>query len=178
MRWTDLLNESIEYNYGVADQLMAMVEDADLDWKPATGSNWMTAGQLLMHMTNACGFCCRGFLTGDWGMPECDDKGADAAEAHESMLPPAEALPTAASVAAARQALAADKKVALQMVAEAGEEKLENLQVAAPWEADAPRALGQQFLGMVLHLQSHKNQLFYYLKLMGRDVNTFHLWGM
>jgi hypothetical protein len=31
---------------------------------------------------------------------------------------------------------------------------------------------------MVQHLDSHKSQLFYYLKLMGRDVNTMNLWGM
>jgi hypothetical protein len=28
------------------------------------------------------------------------------------------------------------------------------------------------------HLQQHKGQLFYYLKLQGKPVNTEHLWGM
>ncbi len=172
MNWTELLNGSIEENFRVADNLMAMVTDADLAWKPATGNNWLTTGQLLMHMTNSCGFCCRGFMTGDWGMPE------GASEESESMLPPAEALPTVDTVKAARDALAADKQVALDMVAQAGEEKLANEKVAAPWDPDGARLFGEQFLGMVLHLQSHKSQLFYYLKLMGRDVNTMHLWGM
>lgn len=27
-------------------------------------------------------------------------------------------------------------------------------------------------------LQTHKSRHFYYLKPMGRDVNTMHLWGM
>jgi len=31
---------------------------------------------------------------------------------------------------------------------------------------------------MVSHLNAHKSQLFYYLKLMGKDVNTAHMWGM
>jgi hypothetical protein len=31
---------------------------------------------------------------------------------------------------------------------------------------------------MVGHLNQHKGQLFYYLKLQGKDVNTMHLWGM
>jgi len=176
MNWTDLLNESIEENFRVADKLMAEVTDADLDWKPSTGKNWMTAGQLLMHMTNACGFCCRGFLTGDWGMPEGDP--ADGPPSEESMMPPAEALPTIGSVQEARDLLAADKKIALDMVAQAGEEKLANEKVAAPWDPKNPELFGRQFMGMVLHLQSHKSQLFYYLKLMGRDVNTMHLWGM
>jgi len=30
----------------------------------------------------------------------------------------------------------------------------------------------------VNHLLSHKGQLFYYLKLQGREVNTMHLWGV
>ena len=173
MRWTDFLNESMADIYRTADALMALVRDADLDWKPATGGNWMTTGQLLMHMTNACGFCCRGFATGDWGMPACD---GDAPP--EPMLPPAEALPAVASVSDARKALAADRDLALKMVAEAGEEALDGRLVAAPWEAGRERRLGEQFHGMTLHLLSHKSQLFYYLKLMGRDVNTFHLWGM
>jgi hypothetical protein len=31
---------------------------------------------------------------------------------------------------------------------------------------------------MVGHLAQHKGQLFYYLKLQGKPVNTAHLWGM
>ena len=178
MNWTELLTGAVHENYRVADNLMALVEDADLGWKPATGKNWMTTGQLLMHMTNSCGFCCRGFLTGDWGMPDCDDAPTGEQPKPESMLPPAEALPTATGVQAARAALAADKQVALDMIAQAGEAKLANEKVAAPWEPDGARQFGEQFLGMVIHLQTHKTQLFYYLKLMGRDVNTMHLWGM
>ena len=176
MNWTELLTDAIEENFRVADKLMAEVTDADLDWKPATGQNWMTAGQLLWHMTNACGFCCRGFLTGDWGTPEGFDE--PVGDGEKDMLPPAEALPTADSVQAARDALAADKQVALAAVAEAGEAKLAGETVAAPWDPGNERLYGEQFMGMVLHLQSHKSQLFYYLKLMGRDVNTMHLWGM
>lgn len=175
MEWTELLNAGIDQNYRVAGNLMAMVEDKDLAWKPPTGSNWMTVGQLLMHMTNACGFCCRGFVTGDWGMPE----GVDPANVpEEAMLPPAEQLPTVETVAAARAALEEDRQLALKMVTEVGEERLDGERVAAPWEPDNPRRLGEQFLSMIMHLAQHKGQLFYYLKLMDRDVNTQHLWGM
>ena len=176
MTWTDLITQGIEDNYKVTDALMAMVGDADLSWKPSTGTNWMTTGQLLMHLTSACGACCKGFVTGDWGMPDGVEPG-DCPEG-ESMLPPAEALPTVESVAQARELLAADKKLALAMVAQAGEADLQNKRIAAPWDPGREMPLGQNLLGMVLHLQTHKAQLFYYLKLMGRDVNTMHLWGM
>ena len=181
MNWTALLNAEVEANYQATDALMAMVGDADLGWKPASGRNWMTTGQLLMHLTNACGFCCRGFLTGDWGMPEGGCEGAPEPGQEmpmEAMLPPAEALPTIGSVAEARRLLAEDKQLALDMIREAGEAKLADMMVAAPWAPQDQQPLGRQFLGMISHLQTHKSQLFYYLKLMGRDVNTMHMWGM
>jgi len=31
---------------------------------------------------------------------------------------------------------------------------------------------------MIGHLATHKAQLFYYLKLQGKPVNTGHLWGV
>ena len=65
------------------------------------------------------------------------------------------------------------------MVAQAGEANLEGQITTAPWEPDAPKnRWAMHLFGMVVHLNQHKGQLFYYLKLMGRDVNTGHLWGM
>ncbi|HOX26487.1 MAG TPA: DinB family protein [Candidatus Krumholzibacteria bacterium] len=173
MTWTELVSASAEDAYRVTDGLMSLVSDRDLDWKPQTGTNWMTTGQLLMHLTNACGFCCQGFVTGDWGMPE----GKDAAEMPEDeMLPPAEKLPRVASVAEARRLLAADREIMRRMLAEAGEERLENERSAPPWEPGMERRLGEHLLDMVMHLNQHKGQLFYYLKLQGKNVNTMHLW--
>jgi hypothetical protein len=169
MKWTTLLEAGMTQAFKTTDGLMAMVGDDELDWKPQTGSNWMTTGQLLMHLTSACGFCCRGFATGDWGMPE------DAGEG--DMLPPAEKMPAIPSVAEARRLLEEDRKLALAMVKEVGEADLEGKIVAAPWEEGAGKPLGQHFLGMVMHLDQHKAQLFYYLKLQGKPVNTMHLWG-
>ena len=37
--------------------------------------------------------------------------------------------------------------------------------------------LGRQLLQMVQHLDRHKSQLFYYLKLQGKPVTTAELWG-
>ena len=169
MNWTKLLEAEVETTYAATDGLMKLAAKLPLDWKPATGSNWMTTGQLLHHCTNACGHCCRGFMTGDWGMPK------DATM--EDMLPTAERMPTVKSATEARKLLAADKKVALAMITKAGEKALATKMVGAPWNPEK-RELGRQFLHMVMHLASHKSQLFYYVKLQGAPVHTGHLWGM
>jgi len=173
MNWTTLLRGGIEYNYAVAERLMDMVSDSELGWKPATGSNWMTVGQLLHHMTDACGMCCKGFVTGDWGFPPDIDINNIPPE---MMLPPAEKLPTVKSVSEAKAMLAVDKKTALEMLALAGEERLDKEISKAPWDTEE-LPLGQRLLEMVGHLKQHKGQLFYYLKLQGKPVNTNDLYG-
>jgi hypothetical protein len=174
MNWTELLKKEIEQAYQVTERLMDLVADKELNWKPSTGTNWMTMGQLLMHITGSCGACCRGFVTGDWGMPE----GMDASNmSPEDMLPPAEKLPFVGSVAEAKRLLAEDKKVALEMLVKSGERDLVDRRVKAPWDP-TERMLGSCLLEMVGHLNLHKAQLFYYLKLQGKPVNTGHLWGM
>ena len=174
MNWTQLLHQEMKATYATTDKIMGMLEDKDLDWKPATGQNWMTVGQLLMHLTNSCGMCCRGFVTGDWGMPE----GAGPEDGDEPQLPTAEQLPTIGSVAEARAALDADRKTAFEMLEKAGEENLANEKSAAPWDPQNERVLGHHLLHMVDHLAIHKAQLFYYLKLKGHKVDTTTLWGV
>lgn len=171
MNWTELLKSEIAATYNSTEKLIALVSDDALDWKPETGQNWMTTGQLLQHITEACGFCCQGFVTGNWTPP-----GAEPAES-DSMLPPAETMNSVSSVAKALELLAADKALAQRMVDEQGEEALATRMVSAPWDP-TERILGHQLLGMVAHLESHKNQLFYYLKLQGQPVNTYNLYGM
>jgi uncharacterized damage-inducible protein DinB len=174
MNWMELLKTEIEYNYVVTNKLMDMVDDDQLDWKPSTGSNWMTTGQLLMHLTNACGAGFKGFITGDWGMPE----GVEMSDLPpEEMLPSAEKMPAIESVAEAKRLLAEDKQVGLDMLATCSEDKLANETATAPWDP-TEMVLGHRLLQMVDHLKQHKGQLFYYLKLQGKPVNTGHLWGM
>lgn len=174
MIWTDLLTRAVHQDYAATDKLMALVSDDELTWKPATGKNWMTLGQVLMHLTNACGYCCNAFLTGNWGPPE----GVEIPEGAVEGLVPAEALPTVDNVRAARDLLAADKQLALDAIATAGEDKLVGETVAAPWCPECALTYGEQFMGMLQHQMSHRHQLFYYLKLMDKDVNTMHLWGV
>jgi uncharacterized damage-inducible protein DinB len=169
----ELLKNEIEHTFGVTNKLMDLVDENQLDWKPSTGSNWMTTGQLLRHITDACGAAIRGFVTGDWGMPEDVDMSQ---LPPEEMLPPAEKFPTVGSVAEAKKLLAEDKQVALDMLAKCSEEDLSTKIATAPWDP-TELVLGHRLLQMVGHLNQHKGQLFYYLKLQGKPVNTVHLWG-
>ncbi len=174
MNWLELLKSEIEYSYKVTDGLIDLVDGDRLDWKPSTENNWMTMGQLLRHLTSACGAPIRGFVTGDWGIPE----GVDVEDlSPEEMLPPAEKLPTVGSLMEAKELLAKDRQLALDMLAECDEDKLANHRTRAPWDP-TEMVLGHRFLQMVAHLSQHKSQLFYYLKLQGKPVNTGHLWGM
>ncbi|MBN1448688.1 MAG: DinB family protein [Bacteroidetes bacterium] len=174
MTLKDTIGGAIEYNYAVAQNLMSRVSDDALGWKPESGTNWMTTGQLLHHITNACGASIKGFVTGDWGMPE----GVDMRDlSPEDMLPPAEALPAVASVEEAKRLLAEDKALAHEMLASVSEEDLQDRIATAPWD-QMQLPLGQRMLQMVDHLKQHKGQLFYYLKLQGQPVNTGDLWGM
>jgi hypothetical protein len=174
MSWKALLNREIETTYKSTVGLMDLVEEGGLDWKPSQENNWMTTGQLLMHLTNGCGMSMKGFVTGDWGLPD----GVDYSEmAPEEMLPPAEKLPAVDSVAQAKKLIAEDKQVALDMVAQCSEEDLKTKIATAPWDP-TEMVLGHRLLQMVEHLKLHKAQLFYYLKIQGKPVNTGHMWGM
>ena len=174
MNWTQLLTAEIDAAYSSTAKLLDKVDPASLDWKPATGANWMTVGQLLKHLTEACGAACKAFVTGDWGMPP----GVDMKDIPpEEMLPPAEKLPAIASLDEARLSLSKDRELALHMVRQAGESDLDNRNMAAPWAPGVEYPLGRHLLNMVHHLEKHKSQLFYYLKLQGKPVNTGDLWG-
>ena len=173
MNWTELLKTEIESSYATTQKLVALVDPNALDWKPATGTNWMTVGQLLMHLTQACGPAFRGFVTQNWGLAD----GVDVSKLKpEEMLPPAEKLPAIASVAEATRLIEEDRRLALEMVAACDENRLAYENSRAPWDSKQ-LALGHRLLQMVEHLKQHKGQLFYYLKLQGKAVSTFDLWG-
>jgi hypothetical protein len=180
VNWTELLKTEIEDMYKATEGLIDLVDEDQLDWKPPTGENWMSMGQLLRHISDACGAPIRGFCTGEWGMPSEAGSASAGVEMSdmppEEMIPPAEKLPTVGSVDEARRLLAADKELALQTLVEAGEERLAEEACPAPWDP-TEMLLGHRLLSMAYHLGSHKAQLFYCLKLQGKPVNTRNLWG-
>ena len=123
MNWSELLTKEIESTYAVTKGLLDLADDEMLQWKPATGSNWMTTGQLLKHITIACGGSMRGFVTGDWGLPE----GVDVHSlTTEEMLAPAETMQVIGSVAEAKTLLEEDERLALSLVSECSEEDLDS----------------------------------------------------
>lgn len=173
MKYVDILKQDAEGVYHAAAGLIKLAADTPLDWKPQTGKNWMTTGQLMKHVAEACGSTVKGFVTGDWGLPpgtKMEDMPPDA------MMPPAEAMGTVASAEEALEQLEADKKLAFEMFEKAGEERLINEKSSPPW-GGPESTLFQHCHEMIGHLAQHKGQLFYYLKLQGKDVNTMHLWA-
>jgi uncharacterized damage-inducible protein DinB len=174
MNWTELLKAEVQSTYAVTEKLLELVGEDTLEWRPSTGSHWMTTGQLLKHLTQGCGAAFRAFITGDWGLPEETDISELTPEAH---LPPADKLPTVESVAEARRLLREDQETALEMVTAAGEEQLAGKPAPAPWDP-SEMVLGRRLLQMVDHQKQHKGQLFYYLKLQGKPVATPDLWGV
>ena len=174
MNWTELLKSEIESAYAATEKLVSKANDQMLGWKPSSGSNWMTTAQLLKHLSSSCGPTFTGFVTGDWGMPQ----GVDPSKLPpEEMLPPAEQMPAVSSIAETQKLLREDKKKALEALTKCSEEDLAKKPAPAPWEP-TPMILGRRLLQMVDHLKAHKGQLFYYLKLQGKPVNTADYWGM
>jgi len=173
MNWKELLISEIESNYKLTDGLMELVDDDSLEWKPSDENNWMTMGQLLYHLTDACGVPIKGFVTGEWEVPE----GTDIDNlTPEEILPPSEKFPAVKSTAEARALLHKDKLLALKMMEQCDEENLANQISIAPWDS-TEMTLGYRLLQMISHLTHHKAQLFYYLKLKGKPVNTSNMWG-
>jgi hypothetical protein len=171
MTLTDVLLAEAESTYAVTERLMRQVRDDELGWSPAAGGNWMTMGQLLLHCASyGCGKAVCGFVTDDWG--------AVLGEAEEpEHVPPAAALPSVATVGEALELLAADRALTSRCLQGTDDAELLGRTVTAPW-GGPPLPLAQQLLRMIAHLAQHKGQLFYYLKLMGKDVGTTDLWGV
>ena len=115
MKWKQLLKSEITYTYQVTENLMKLVDNESLDWKPSNHNNWLTIGQLLHHITDACGAPIHGFITGDWGLPD----GVDIKDlSPEDMVPAAEKFPTINSVDESLNMLKKDMQNALEMVEE------------------------------------------------------------
>ena len=173
MTLVEILREEADDVFRVTERLFRRVEPDALQWKPTTGENWMTVGQLLMHCATSCGQSIRAFATGDFGLPE-GVRFEDLPP--EEVLPPASKLPSVDSVEQALQMLAEDRALAWAQLACLDESHLLAGRYAAPW-GGPPRTLFQHLYNMIGHLGQHKGQLFYYLKLRGQDVNTGDLYG-
>ena len=174
MNWTETLEQQAALAYKAARGVIGAVDEAEVDWRPETGHNWMNIGQLMRHISIACGNTAQAFVTGDW-MGE--DHGVDPEwkPGEGEMMPAADAY-LSYSKGDALAALDKDHELFLAMVREAGEQRLAGELSKAPWGQEELN-LGQHFLSCIAHLDTHKAQLFYYLKLQGKPVHTGILWG-
>lgn len=171
MTLTQVLLAEAEADYAIAERLFRRVADGELEWTPPAGRDWMTVGQLLMHCACfGCGKAVQGFVTGKWPVAAQSEK----VDIH---VPPPAVLPTVHSVQEALDLLEEDRRLTLSCIAAAGEPNLLVRRITAPW-GGRELSLFQQLLEGLKHLAQHKGQLFYYLKLMGKDVNTGDLWGV
>ncbi|MBM3423834.1 MAG: DinB family protein [Chlorobi bacterium] len=174
MNWKQLLERQLDDAFRVAERLVRLLDEKDLAWKPSEGSNWMTTGQLLLHLGKSCGVPMKGFATGEWDMPGHSDVNEKKTE--KKMPPPADQLKSIRSVDEALKLLSLDKSLALETLSKCSEEDLESKPAPAPWDPENVN-LGLRLLQMIDHLNQHKAQLFYYLKMQGKPVNTYHLYG-
>lgn len=168
-----VLRQELEQMFRITESLFELVDDSDLDWKPPTGSNWMSTGQLLLHCATACGSMYKGFISDDWTPPD----GVEMPEGEFEGLPPAEALPTAKSVSQAADMLHRDRDIAFEELENVKEDDLLSRTFPPPW-GGPEMSLFQHLFMSIWHLGQHKGQLFYYLKLQGKSVDTFRLWGV
>lgn len=160
------LAQYAEQVYKATAGLIGQVPEDKLDWRPQDANNWLSLGQLLAHLGDSTGAPMQGFITGKWPeMPEAE------------MIPPAEKMPTVASVADALERIEADRQLTVRLLEELPEGEFRNRTVTAPWNP-TPTPLWIQLLLMVEHQINHKAMLFIYLKLLGIPVNTMSLYGM
>jgi uncharacterized damage-inducible protein DinB len=172
MTLKEVLLEEARTTYDITEKLFRRVADNELSWKPPTGSNWMTVGQLLRHCAEfGCGKAIQGFVSGEWDLSE--SPGIPDAGMH---VPSASALPFVESVGQALALLADDRSLSLRCLAGVEERDLLSRRLTAPW-GGSELSLFQHLLMVIEHLAQHKGQLFYYLKLMGRKLETADLWG-
>ena len=163
MDWVALLKSEFEDVYRSSAFLMDLVDEDKLDWKPEHGENWMSTRELLRHMTNACGWCSEQFVKDGWA----------SVMSGEAPSPPT----TVESLAEAKELLEKDREAVYALVDQVGDEELGSKKLSAPWDP-TERPLGQHILNMASHLNVHKAQLFYYLKMQGKPVNTYTMYGI
>ncbi|NTU53179.1 MAG: DinB family protein [Chlorobiaceae bacterium] len=174
MNWKQLLTQQLGDAFRVTERLTGLLQEKDLLWKPPEGSNWMTTAQLLWHLGESCGGAMRGFVTGEWNIP--DHSNMEGGHPEKSALPKAEQLRAVHSIDEAMKRIASDKALAIEVLNLCSEEELDSKPAPAPWDPNTVN-LGLRLLQMIDHLNQHKAQLFYYLKLQGKPVNTFDLYG-
>jgi uncharacterized damage-inducible protein DinB len=169
MQLKTVLQNELDRAYDSTIHLMKMVDDTDLNWKPASGNNWMNMAQLLKHLATPNSFIFQGFISDKWPVdPESFEN-----LKLEDTFPPLDQMPGITSVAEAIEELNADRDTTMEELNKSSNEQLSTKPAPLPWDRD--KVLFHRLLGSIEHFNMHKAQLFYYLKLLGKPVNTLDL---
>ncbi len=139
--------------YKPAENMIKMVPADKLDWKP--GPNFMTAGQLIYHLSGGIAGELRMCIENSWPKGE--------------MSPTMTDMPSCNSQEALAK-LSQDQADLKQVLAGISEEDFATKTVSVPWGWKS--TIEVMALNFRDHFQHHKMQLFLYLKLLGLPVNT------
>jgi len=149
-------------SYGPAEKMIGMVPADKLNWRP--GPTFMSAGQLICHLSDGLGGGIEMLLSNKW--PSMEEMG-------EGMK--LENLPSCGTQEALDK-LEKDKKTLREALDGVSQKDFTNKVVSVPWGVSAKmEPMGIHFLE---HFNNHKMQLFTYLKLLGLPVNTETLYGV
>ena len=148
--------------YRPAERLIGMVPADRLDWAP--GPTFMSAGQVLCHLSEGVGGGLEMLVTGNWPTMK---------EMEESMQ--LEKLPSCTAQEALDK-LKKDKESLRQVLDGLSDEDFTSRIVSVPWGMTAK--MERMTISFLEHFTNHKMQLFTYLKLLGLPVNTETLYGM
>jgi uncharacterized damage-inducible protein DinB len=154
--------EVVMENFRPAEKLIGMVPADKLKWQP--GPTFMSAGQVICHLSDGLGGGFEMMLSGQWPSME---------EMEEGMK--LENLPSC-SPQEALDKLEKDKIILRRVLDGMGEDDFANKVVSVPWGLKAKMEL--MAVHFLEHFTNHKMQLFTYLKLLGLPVNTQTLYGM
>ena len=149
-------------NYRPTEKLIGMVPGDKLNWRP--GPTFMSAAQLVCHLSDGLGAGLEWLLGGKW--PSMEEMGESMKLENLPSCSPQEAL----------DKLEKDKRILRQILDGMSEEDFTNKVVSAPWGMRAK--MERMAIGFLGHFTNHKMQLFTYLKLLGLPVNTQTLYGM
>jgi uncharacterized damage-inducible protein DinB len=163
----DDLSDFAEQTYKASAQLMALVPEDKLHWRPSPSGNWWTTGQLLHHLSYSTGGFMQGVLKGQWP----SEDGTEALPDEDDF--------SVSSVADALDRLEADRVLTARLLAELPEEEFCNREMCGPrpCEPDYPYPLRKVLHHWVLHQIKHQTMLFAYLKLLGVEVGTAALYA-
>jgi len=147
-------------------KLVARAPADQLDWRPVPSC--MTLGELLQHSATAVTPMIAMAVTGDMG-PEMTPEELQAAVANGDFL-------SSVTVDEAVKLVAEQKAALTELLAQCSPEDWTSVTRTMPWGTSG--TISCLAVEAIDHGAGHRYQLFMYLKLLGQELHTAHLYGM